>query len=88
MEALVGEYERSGMTQKAFAWERGISVANLQYWRRKARSRAKPQLVEVHPLTAMHIGSAARIELPGHIIIHIEGALPVEALARLSRALS
>jgi transposase-like protein len=31
-EAIVGEYGRSGLTQRVFAREIGISVSRLQYW--------------------------------------------------------
>lgn len=88
MGALVRECERSGMTQKAFAWQHGMSVAAFQYWRRRVKTAQEPKFVEVQPLPAMKGGSGARIELPGGVVIHWEGALPVEALARLSRALS
>jgi len=36
---MVGEYARSGLTQRVFAREIGISVSRLQYWLRRVGSR-------------------------------------------------
>jgi hypothetical protein len=88
MEGLVRECERSGMTQKEFVLRRGINISTLQYWRRRVKAAQKPHFVEVQALPAMDGARAARIELPGNVVIHWEGALPVEALVQLSRALS
>ena len=38
-EVILGEYARSGLTQRVFAREIGISVSSLQYWLRRAGSR-------------------------------------------------
>jgi hypothetical protein len=38
-EEIVGEYGRSGLTQRVFAREIGISVSRLQYWLRRVGSR-------------------------------------------------
>ena len=55
-EEMVGEYEKSGRTQRVFAREIGIGVSTLQYWlRRKARRR--PQSVGRKPRSS---GEASR----------------------------
>ena len=43
-EEIVGEYARSGLTQRVFAREIGISVSRLQYWlRRVGRGEAQTE---------------------------------------------
>ena len=86
MEVLLRQLESSPLTQKAFAASHGTSVAVLHYWRRRLRQTQRPQFLEVEPVTMPTVGSI-RIELPGRIIVHLDGPLPVEALAQLSRAL-
>ena len=45
---MVGEYEKSGRTQRVFAREIGIGVSTLQYWlRRKARRRPRSARREI-----------------------------------------
>jgi hypothetical protein len=42
MEAILGEYAKSGLTQRVFAQAIGIGVSTLQYWlRRQARTGAQ-----------------------------------------------
>ena len=86
MRALLQELEESRLTQRAFAESHGISVAALHYWKRRLRRTQRPQFLEVEPV-ALPVGGSIRIELPGKIIVHFEGPLPVDALAQLSRAL-
>jgi len=86
MEVLLGQMERSPLTQKAFAASHGTSVAVLHYWKRRLRRTERPHFVEVEPV-AMPTGGSIRIELPGKITVHLDGPLPVEALVQLSRAL-
>lgn len=86
MEVLLGQMERSPLTQKAFAASHGTSVAVLHYWKRRLRSRPTPQFLEVEPVV-MPESRGIRIELPGKILVHLDGPLPVEALVQLSRAL-
>jgi transposase-like protein len=39
-EAIVGEYEKSGLTQRVFARKNGIGVSTLQYWLRRRGRRS------------------------------------------------
>jgi transposase-like protein len=41
-EVILGEYAKSGLTQRAFAREIGIGVSTLQYWLRR-KGRREPQ---------------------------------------------
>ena len=86
MEVLLGQMESSPLTQKAFAANHGTSVAVLHYWKKRLRRTARTQFLEVEPVP-MPTGGNIRIELPGKIIVHLDGPLPVDALAQLSRAL-
>jgi hypothetical protein len=53
---MVGEYEKSGLTQRVFAREIEIGVSTLQYWlRRKGRRRTR----SVGPLACRN-GKASR----------------------------
>jgi len=42
VEAILGEYMKSGLTQRVFAQEIGIGVSTLQYWLRR-NGRREPQ---------------------------------------------
>jgi transposase-like protein len=42
VEAILGEYVKSGLTQRVFAREIGIGVSTLQYWLRQ-NGRREPQ---------------------------------------------
>ena len=86
MRALLAEMEKSPLTQKEFARRHGTSVAVLHYWKRRLGREQRPQFLEVEPVT-MPEGGKIRIELPGKIVVQLDGPLPVEALVQLSRAL-
>ena len=52
-ERLVGEFERSGLTQADFAERRGVLVGTLRYWIYKLRGEtraAEPKSVELVPV--------------------------------------
>jgi len=69
-ERLVGAYEQSELTRKAFCAERSISVGSLDYWRGKLRREAAgPGFIE---LPAMG-GSAwdMEIELGGGVVVRM-----------------
>ena len=87
MGELLRELERGGLSQQEFARRHGLSVATLHYWRRKLRRTQEPQWLEVQAVETPRAG-ACRIELPGAVVIYVEGALPVAELIQLSRALS
>ena len=55
VEALVAEYEASGVTRKAFCAGRGLSEATLDLYRKRAGKAAQPSrllAVEVEPAPA------------------------------------
>ena len=87
MGELLRELESSELSQQEFAREHGLSVAALHYWKRKLRRAAEPQWLEVKAVEAPE-RSGCRIELPGAVVIYLEGPLPVAELVELSRALS
>jgi transposase-like protein len=41
VEVILGEYARSGLTQRVFAREIGIGVSTLQYWMRRNGQRER-----------------------------------------------
>lgn len=51
MRQMLAEYEKSGLTRRAFCQQRGISIATLDYWRRQLG--AEPRLVEVDVAAAV-----------------------------------
>jgi hypothetical protein len=83
VEALVAEYETSGLSRKAFCAGRGLAVATLDVYRRRVRrDAAVPRLVavELRPERETAAGTAAassgmavvlgngrRIELGGRV---------------------
>lgn len=87
MGEVLRELESSELSQQEFARRHGLSVATLHYWKRKLRRAPEPQWLEVQAVEAPR-RPACRIELPGAVVIHVEGPLPVAELVELSRALS
>lgn len=63
-EELLGRYEESGKTQKAFCEEAGISVATLVLWRCK---RGSGELIEM----AMPAVGVMEIVLPGGLLMRV-----------------
>jgi DNA-binding transcriptional regulator YiaG len=68
IQSALAEYQGSSLTQRQFAESRGISVATLQNWLRKARSapaeQSQSQWIEVVPSDKPR-AAQYRIELPG-----------------------
>ena len=46
---LLDEYERSGLTQQAFADRIGVSLSSISLWLRKARNAAKEKSPDLLP---------------------------------------
>ena len=84
---ILGEYDRSGMTQRAFAKREGIKYATLVNWlawrRRAQRGNGRPTFAEVQ---LGPVRSAPRLEvmLPSGVVIRGEDA---REIAQLMRAL-
>ena len=49
---LLDEYERSGLTQQAFADRIGVSLSSIALWLRKARNGAKREGTSLLPATS------------------------------------
>jgi hypothetical protein len=93
-EALVAEFEASGMRRAAFCEQRGLAVVTLDKYRRRMQSR--PQSggkrlvpVEVVPSTAQDINSDAGsdgvlvVELPSGCRIEVRRGFDAGTLERL-----
>jgi DNA-binding transcriptional regulator YiaG len=66
----LAEYQSASLTQRQFAESRGISMATLQNWLRKARPAAgdRSQWIEVVPSDKTK-AAQYRIELPGSKVL-------------------
>lgn len=85
---ILGEYDRSGMTQRAFAKREGIKYATLVNWlgwrRRSQRGSAgRPTFAEVQ-LGPVRSVSRLEVMLPSGVVIRGEDA---REIAQLMRAL-
>ena len=88
-ERLVGEFEQSGMTRKAFCIERGIAAHTLDYYRQRHGSKAgatTPQLLPVELIEAGHV-SPLRVELANGRRIVVERGFDAVLLQRVVQAL-
>jgi hypothetical protein len=89
-ERLVGEFEQSGMTRKAFCIERGIAVHTLDYYRQrhgaKAAATTTPQLLPVELIEAGNV-SSLRVELANGRRIVVEPGFDADLLRRVVQAL-
>ena len=85
---ILEQYHQSGLTQKVFAAQAGISCSALSSWLRQALSKADshpPEFVPVPNLLATGRGSAAyRLQWPdGFILEVVAGFAPLELSALL-----
>jgi transposase-like protein len=65
-DGILGEYAKSGLTQRVFARETGIGVSTLQYWlRRKARMGMKGHRREAGSAQSLSEVSLLEVELDG-----------------------
>jgi hypothetical protein len=66
VEAVLGEYAQSGLTQRVFAQTVGIGVSTLQYWlRREARRGTQKQRCESGSAWTSKEVSLLEVELSG-----------------------
>jgi transposase len=91
---LLGRYERSGLSQKAFCLRHGVALSTLQYWRRRARDadqEPRASFVEVPQLTGMSRAlsseAAVIIELPGGVRFEVPTGTDAQWLSGLLRAM-
>jgi transposase-like protein len=88
---FLGEYERSGLTQQAFADRVGVCFANVSNWLRKARNGAARQGEELVPIRSRLVpvtirstaSSSFELVTPGGATLRIPADLEPQALERL-----
>jgi transposase-like protein len=61
---LLGEYERSGLTQQAFAETKGVSLSSVSLWLRKARAGALSRGEEILPAPSRLVPVTIRSSAP------------------------
>jgi hypothetical protein len=88
-ERLVGEFEQSGMTRKAFCVERGVAVHTLDYYRHRLRLKAVATIPQLLPVELIEAGSISplRVELANGRRIVVERGFDAGLLQRVVRAL-
>jgi transposase-like protein len=92
---LVATYQRSGLSQRDFAQQRGIAPSNIQRWVRQheeaARGAGPAALVEVPNFLATRPGSGAyRLHFPRGLQLEVARGFElgeVRALAQLLQSL-
>ena len=94
-ENLLSEFDGAGLRQAAFADQRGISLASLQYqlMRRRQRGQPKsPSFLEVRaspPATRLPVSvSDVEVRIGEHVRVQSEGWPDVNWLAGLVRVLA
>jgi len=85
MRRLVAEYEASGKTRVDFARQQGISVAKLDYHRRRLAAREEaPRLLPVEWVAEpLGRGLAVRVELRNGRRLEFDWHIDAAALSRL-----
>ena len=94
---ILRDFEGSGLTQEAFAHDRGINVGTLRMWLAKARrEEARREVVGgcAPALTELRLGGgvgeevrAVRIALPNGVELHLGAPVSVRWLEQLLRVL-
>lgn len=86
IEAIVGEFERSGLTRREFSEQTGIATGTLDSWRRRVRERSRIVPVRIAPDAAAAAGGAGfQLNLPNGVRIESGWDFPEQAMARLLR---
>jgi transposase-like protein len=84
---ILEQYYQSGLTQKVFATQAGISGAALSSWLRQARTDSagsQPQFVPVPNLLSTGRGSAAyRLQWPDGFTLEVVAGFAVSELSAL-----
>ena len=85
---LIRECKASGMTNKDFCEQRGISEKSFYYWQKKLRTKimetALPQLVHLDPTP--ETGNMLQIQYRG-AELRLPGSVDLEAVAALLRSI-
>ena len=84
---ILDQYHQSGLTQKVFAAQAGISCSALNAWLRRARTNAdshQPQFVSLPNLLPAGRGSGAyRLQWPDGFIMEMAAGFAAQELAAL-----
>jgi transposase-like protein len=88
---MVEQFQRSGLTRKAFSLQYGVPLATLSWWLSKAKlSSSAPAAmafteVKVIPTADTAEKWAMEVESPSGVKVRCREALPVQTLERLLR---
>jgi transposase-like protein len=84
---ILDQYHQSGLTQKVFAAQAGISCAALSLWLRRTRTNSagdQPQFVPVPNLLSAGRGSAAyRLQWPDGFTLEVVAGFAAAELSAL-----
>lgn len=85
---VLAAYRASGMTQKAFCREHGISLSTLGYWLRREREseNGTSAMVQIHPAkenAAGNRGGVLRIRVPQQLELEVDLPVSREQLAEI-----
>lgn len=77
---VINRFRRSGLTQREFCEDEGLSTSTLSYWLRKLASRPAPaeldkaefiRLIDASPTGSEPLGLV--VELPGGVVLRFSG---------------
>ena len=92
---VVEEYERSGLTQTAFAQQRAVALSTLQSWLRRKRQQQAPERMRLLPVQVAAAGPPVRardvpleVMLPSGVRLAVTPGTDVGYVARLVQVLS
>ncbi|MEW5864388.1 MAG: hypothetical protein AB1773_12490 [Pseudomonadota bacterium] len=81
---FIGQWERSGRSQREFCAKRGLALSTFQWWRTKLlRAEARPKAMPFVPLTLSATPAAAaaiEVELRSKTRLRLEGEAALRAL--------
>ena len=85
--SLVGDFEQSGLSRKAFCSAHGIALHTLDYYRARHRTRrvtpAAQELLAVDLISASPVSGCLRVELANGRRIVVEAGFDVSVLKQL-----
>ena len=91
-EAILQQFHKSGLTQKAFCETRGVALSTLQYWlgreRKKSRVQSSPDLVPVGTVDTVASKGMLRVFASGGVAIEVQRPVSESELAIILKAIS
>lgn len=84
---IIDAQSKSGISEKRFCSERGLSLTSFRNWRRKLKKRTSSKFVtfDIAPDSSSREWEAA-FELPGGVIVRIAGSLATSRIKELLSA--